>query len=137
MRNVISVVAFIATLASIGGATAQVYPSRPITMIAPTGAGSSTDAIGRIVAEQPGLVRAWNRLGTVWHTMGRIEEGINAYRRAIALRPSYAAAHCNLGKAMQDLDRPDEAIAAFKKNRIHDVLAVCAELRPSVDIAVS
>ncbi len=29
------------------------------------------------------------------------------------------------------------AIAAFKKNRIHDVLAVCAELRPSVDISVS
>jgi protein O-GlcNAc transferase len=70
---------------------------------------------GRILAEQPGLVRAWNRLGTVWHTMGRIDEGINAYRRAIALRPSYAAAHCNLGKAMQDLDRPDEAIAAFNQ----------------------
>ena len=48
--------------------------------------------------------------------MGRIDEGVeNAYRRAIALRPSYAAAHCNLGKAMQDLDRPDEAIAAFNQ----------------------
>jgi ketol-acid reductoisomerase len=28
-------------------------------------------------------------------------------------------------------------VAAFKKNLIHDVLAVCAELRPSVDISVS
>jgi ketol-acid reductoisomerase len=28
-------------------------------------------------------------------------------------------------------------IDAFKKNRIHDVLAVCAELRPSVDISVT
>jgi ketol-acid reductoisomerase len=28
-------------------------------------------------------------------------------------------------------------IGAFKKNLIHDVLAVCAELRPSVDISVS
>ncbi len=28
-------------------------------------------------------------------------------------------------------------MAAFKKNLIHDVLAVCAELRPSVDISVS
>jgi ketol-acid reductoisomerase len=26
---------------------------------------------------------------------------------------------------------------AFKKNVIHDVLSVCAELRPSVDISVS
>jgi ketol-acid reductoisomerase len=28
-------------------------------------------------------------------------------------------------------------LASFKKNLIHDVLAVCAELRPSVDISVS
>jgi ketol-acid reductoisomerase len=28
-------------------------------------------------------------------------------------------------------------VPAFKKNVIHDVLAVCAELRPSVDISVS
>jgi ketol-acid reductoisomerase len=28
-------------------------------------------------------------------------------------------------------------VDAFKKNIIHDVLAVCAELRPSVDISVS
>jgi ketol-acid reductoisomerase len=28
-------------------------------------------------------------------------------------------------------------VGAFKKNMIHDVLAVCAELRPSVDISVS
>ena len=47
---------------------------------------------GRILAEQPGLVRAWNRLGTVWHTMGPIDEGINAYRRAIALGLTYAQA---------------------------------------------
>jgi tripartite-type tricarboxylate transporter receptor subunit TctC len=51
MRNLIFVIAFAATSTSIGSVTAQVYPSRPITMIAPTGAGSSTDAIGRIVSE--------------------------------------------------------------------------------------
>jgi ketol-acid reductoisomerase len=28
-------------------------------------------------------------------------------------------------------------VDAFKRNVIHDVLAVCAELRPSVDISVS
>jgi tripartite-type tricarboxylate transporter receptor subunit TctC len=35
-------------------AWAQVYPSRPITMIVPLGAGSSADAVGRLVAERMG-----------------------------------------------------------------------------------
>jgi tripartite-type tricarboxylate transporter receptor subunit TctC len=44
-------VAFAAILGSIGSATAQVYPSRPITMIVPLAAGGPTDTIARIVAD--------------------------------------------------------------------------------------
>jgi tripartite-type tricarboxylate transporter receptor subunit TctC len=33
---------------------AQAYPARPITMIVPLGAGSSGDAVGRLVAERMG-----------------------------------------------------------------------------------
>src|SRR5712671_2983003 len=40
-----------AILGGIGDATAQAYPSRPITMIVPLATGGSTDVIGRIVAE--------------------------------------------------------------------------------------
>src|SRR5438105_6033831 len=36
----------------IAGAAAQPYPSRPITMIVPFGAGGPTDALARIVAER-------------------------------------------------------------------------------------
>jgi tripartite-type tricarboxylate transporter receptor subunit TctC len=35
-----------------GTATAQAYPTRPITMIVPFGAGSSGDLVGRVVAER-------------------------------------------------------------------------------------
>ena len=53
MRKVIFVaVAFAVSLASIGTATAQVYPSRPITLIVPFSAGGPTDTIGRVVAER-------------------------------------------------------------------------------------
>ena len=35
-------------------ASAQAYPARPITMIVPIAAGSSADAVGRLVAERMG-----------------------------------------------------------------------------------
>ena len=38
--------------AMIAGATAQPYPSRPVTMVVPFGAGGPTDALARIVAQR-------------------------------------------------------------------------------------
>jgi tripartite-type tricarboxylate transporter receptor subunit TctC len=42
----------LASLAGVGSAIAQGYPSRPITMVVPFPAGGSTDVIGRIVSER-------------------------------------------------------------------------------------
>src|SRR5262245_43371442 len=42
--------AFALGLGSIGLASAQPYPSRPITMVVPFGAGGPADTIGRILA---------------------------------------------------------------------------------------
>jgi hypothetical protein len=51
MRKLLIGVAFAAAWGATGSATAQVYPSRPITMVAPFPAGGSTDTIGRILAD--------------------------------------------------------------------------------------
>jgi tripartite-type tricarboxylate transporter receptor subunit TctC len=51
MRMLFLGVAMAATLHSFAGASAQTYPSRPITMIVPFAAGGPTDRIGRIMAE--------------------------------------------------------------------------------------
>lgn len=40
----------LAALGNIGSATAQIYPSRPLTMVVPFGAGGATDVTARIVA---------------------------------------------------------------------------------------
>jgi tripartite-type tricarboxylate transporter receptor subunit TctC len=51
MRAPVMVVAVAAMVAGIGGAAAQIYPSRPITMIAPFPAGGPSDALARILSE--------------------------------------------------------------------------------------
>ena len=50
MRKLLFVVAFASALGSIGSAAAQVYPSRPITVIVPFAAGGPLDTTGRILA---------------------------------------------------------------------------------------
>src|SRR6516225_1067509 len=50
MRTLIAAVAIAA--ASANAAVAQVYPSRPVTMIVPYPPGGPTDTIGRIITER-------------------------------------------------------------------------------------
>src|SRR5262245_51822188 len=52
MKKVMIAIAAGALLASAGHASAQTYPSRPITMIVPANAGGPTDTIGRILAQR-------------------------------------------------------------------------------------
>ena len=51
MRNLLYLVVA-TTLAGIGSATAQNYPSRPITIVVPFAPGGATDVIGRIMADR-------------------------------------------------------------------------------------
>ncbi|MET0192430.1 MAG: tripartite tricarboxylate transporter substrate-binding protein, partial [Hyphomicrobiaceae bacterium] len=48
----LSIVVVLATLASIGGAAAQTYPSRPLNLIVPFPAGGPTDTLARILSER-------------------------------------------------------------------------------------
>jgi tetratricopeptide (TPR) repeat protein len=48
-------------------------------------------------------------LGVTLKEQGRLDEAVDSYRRAIALKPDYADAHNNLGMTLKDLGHLDEA----------------------------
>src|SRR6185312_5523857 len=60
MKRTIVAVAFAAVLAMTGGAGAQDFPSRPMTMVIPFAAGGPTDLLGRVVAAKMGEVLKQN-----------------------------------------------------------------------------
>jgi tetratricopeptide (TPR) repeat protein len=49
------------------------------------------------LAVKPGFARAWNNLGIAETHLGQVDEAIAAYRKAISLDDSLAAARANLG----------------------------------------
>lgn len=46
---------------------------------------------------------------------GRVQESIAEYRKAIQIRPNYAAAHDNLGMALRENGEYDQAIAEYRE----------------------
>ncbi|HEY0223207.1 MAG TPA: tripartite tricarboxylate transporter substrate-binding protein [Pseudolabrys sp.] len=60
MKKLIVAALCAASLLGAGKARAEVYPSRPIIMIAPLGVGGSTDVVARIVAQGMGQVLGQN-----------------------------------------------------------------------------
>lgn len=66
----------------------------------------------RVLAKKPRQPDALHLLGVLLHQSGRVEEGIAAIRRAIAIRPA-AIYFSNLGNALQDLGRFVEAVDGY------------------------
>ena len=46
---------------------------------------------------------------------GKLDEAVACYRRALELKPDYAAAHNNLGNALQAQGKLDEAVACYRR----------------------
>ena len=67
------------------------------------------------VAACPGNPRALNNLGTALDALHRTGEAQAAFRKAVALDPSYLPAQYDLGALLLDDAKPDEAIPHLEK----------------------
>jgi hypothetical protein len=54
-------------------------------------------------------------MGIALKDQGKLEEAIEAYEKALTLKPDYAEAYTNMGVALQEQGKPEEAIDAYNK----------------------
>jgi len=55
-------------------------------------------------------------MGSILKDQIKLNEAVNAYQKAIALKPDYADAYSNMGVAFKDLGKLNNALEAYKKS---------------------
>ncbi len=71
---------------------------------------------GTALYEQyPNVPLILNILGAVNAGLGRLDQAVASYSKALQIKPDYAEAHSNLGNALSDFGKHEEAIASLNK----------------------
>ncbi|MDP6174216.1 MAG: tetratricopeptide repeat protein, partial [Rhodospirillales bacterium] len=68
----------------------------------------------KILESDPDHPDAHGNLGFALHAQGRLDEAVDSYSRAVALKSGWAGLHYNLGAALRQLGRLEEAVASHQ-----------------------
>ena len=58
-------------------------------------------------------------MGNALKDQGKLDEAIEAYNKALAIKPDNADAYNNMGNALQEQGKLEEAIEAYNKGTSH------------------
>jgi predicted O-linked N-acetylglucosamine transferase (SPINDLY family) len=96
----------------------QSYEARQVRALAPYYAGRAADALPHaesLASRFPTDPFAHSTFGTVLHAVGRVEQAIKAYRRAVSLAPGHGISWLNLGQAYSSAGQPEQAVPCYEK----------------------
>ena len=96
----------------------QSYEARQVRALAPYYAGRASEALPHaeaLASRFPTDPFAQSTFGTVLHALGRFEQAIKAYRRAVSLAPQHGISWLNLGQAHASAGQPAEAAPCYEK----------------------
>ena len=66
-------------------------------------------------AEFPNSINLYNILGAANKRLGNLEEAVEAYKKALSIKPDFAEAYYNMGIALTDQGKLERAIEAYQK----------------------
>ncbi len=77
----------------------------------------AADVYAAVVADNPADWEIWNNLGNVRRALGDGDGALGALRKAAAIRPDVLPIQANLGFALAEAGRPEEALDALGRAR--------------------
>jgi len=73
------------------------------------------DGLKALASRSADYAGAYNNMGNALADQGKLEEAIEAYNKALAIKPDYAEAYNNMGVVLADQGKLDAAIDAYNK----------------------
>jgi tetratricopeptide (TPR) repeat protein len=75
----------------------------------------AADLINKAIANNSRTAQFHNNLGVVLKALGRLEEAVHAYQKALQLKPDYADARYNMGNSLGLLGRHGDALECYNQ----------------------
>ena len=69
----------------------------------------------KVVRDDPNVIDAWFNLGNAYFKVGRFDEAIRYFSKALELKPDYDLAVINMANAYRKLGRDDAALAGYER----------------------
>ncbi len=69
----------------------------------------------QLLKQFPNDISLHNISGAAYQGLGKLDEAIETYKKAIVIKPDYAEAYNNMGNALKDKGNLEKAIEAYKK----------------------
>jgi len=75
----------------------------------------AVDLISNAILNNSRIPQFYNNLGIALRALGKFEEAVQAYQKALMLKPDYADACYNMGNSLASLDRHAAALEQYEK----------------------
>ncbi|MDC3205786.1 tetratricopeptide repeat protein, partial [Paracoccaceae bacterium] len=69
----------------------------------------------QLLEQFPNSINIYNIIGAANKGLGKLENAVEAYNKALSIKPDYADAYYNMGNALKEQGKLDEAIEAYTK----------------------
>ncbi|MDC3020982.1 tetratricopeptide repeat protein [Paracoccaceae bacterium] len=77
--------------------------------------GEVFEQTSTLTKQYPNSLVLWNLLGASAAQTGRLDKAVDAFKKAISIKPDYADAYNNMGNALKGQGKLEEAIEAYNK----------------------
>ena len=81
-----------------------------------------------LLEQFPNSINLYNIIGSANQSLGNLEKAVEGFKKALSIKPDYSDAHYNMGNALKEQGRLEEAIEVITKHLLSSLIM----LRPVI-----